>query len=850
MCDNVDSLRKQAVSNAVDNVSTCPANPFGPAPGAATPAAPTAPAVSVGQRSGVGAVGPIAPAIADPPAAVATAAPATGPTTEGAAPVIPPPPPPDPDSWLPGLTLNEQHREHLKLSWLSDETIDASGIKSADGPQLAALGFNPKDGPAMVIPYPHPSLLRHGRIRPDSDRAFQDSAKYRTRAGDTNALYIPLNAWEVTDDTSAPLLVIEGEKKTLAAMQAGYVAVGVPGVYGWRSDGGCIKDLDEFKWRERPVAICFDSDVWTNGDVQEALRRLVRELEGRGADVRVVLLPEGKDGAKVGVDDFLLANGACAFRTLVDAAIPLADAALSFIKPGMNPNRSQMVLDFVNRCIGSYPAIRDAYTSKLAMAMEAAGYGKQSNRTLSSGITRAIKSMARIGSSGGKDDCPENTAAEFLASECTTESGTLTLHLLDGQLYTYEPNSVYREISEEELKLDIVRWLQANKTQVTRHLVADVAMNAKAMCELPVGTQIPSWISNDPSKNNNWLAFQGGLVQMQLAINGTPLFENHTPEFLTTAIMPFHFMQNAQCPRWLQFLAETFDGDPAQILRLQEWFGAHIDLALRLEKFAMFVGEGSNGKSVVLRVLAALLGAINIVSIPLDKLGERFQAGRLRGKVANIVSDLEDTDKAAEGLLKMLVSQEEITGEHKNQHPFTFVPKARHTFATNVFPRFRDRSNGLWRRLLLFVFNNVVPEGRQDIRLADKIVERELPGIFNWALEGAKRLQANGRFSESELCTREAARYRVECNPVAEFLDKCCFTGEGHRAQKHLAYELYGDWCKQNGYKALSNGRFGRELKRLLPQLGETRPRAEGKRVVWYTGLGLAEVPEIKHWSR
>jgi P4 family phage/plasmid primase-like protien len=263
----------------------------------------------------------------------------------------------------------------------------------------------------------------------------------------------------------------------------------------------------------------------------------------------------------------------------------------------------------------------------------------------------------------------------------------------------------------------------------------------------------------------------------------------------------------------------------------------------------MFVGEGANGKSVVLRILAALLGSENIVSIQLDKLGERFQPGRLRGKVANIVSDLEDTDKAAEGLLKMLVSQEEISGEHKNQTPFTFVPKARHTFSTNAFPRFRDRSNGLWRRLLLFVFNNVVPEDQQNIRLADEIVERELAGIFNWALAGVRRLQENGRFSESELCTREAGRYRVECNPVATFIERCCFTGDGHEVQKHLVYESYSDWCKQNGYKALSNGRFGRELKRLLPGLGETRPHTEGTRVVWYKGLAMAEIPEVKQPS-
>ncbi len=837
------SERGSADRSEVKLASPRPSTPFGPGAFAVQPPIPF-PRDPRGQPSAA-----VAAVLSILPETPAVKTPAFAPPAVETPLGIPPLPPPDPNSWLPGLTLNARHREHLKLSWLNDETIDASGIKSADSQQLTALGFNPKDGPAMVIPYPNKSFIRHCRIRPDGNRAFEDGAKYRTRAGDTNALYIPLNAWDVTDDTSAQLLVIEGEKKTLAASQAGYVAVGVPGVYGWRSNGGTIKDLDEFKWRERPVVICFDSDVWSNGDVREALRRLVRELERREADVRAVLLPEGEDGAKVGVDDFLLANGPDEFRKLVDAALPLADAALAFVKPGLSPNRLQMALDFVNRCIGSYPAIRDEYMTKLGQAMESAGYGKQSKRTLSAGITRAMKSVAGLESSGGGGDCPENTAVEFLASECRTESGMLTLHLLDGQLYIYEPNSVYREISEDDLKLNIVRWLQANKSQVTTHLVTNVAMNVHALCELPADTPIPSWINNDPSKNNDWLAFEGGLVQMHTAIQGHPQRENHTPAFLTTSKLPFHFMQNAVCPKWEQFLAQTFEGDPGQAARLQEWFGAHIDLDLRLEKFAMFVGEGSNGKSVVLRILAALLGARNIVSIQLDKLGERFQPGRLRGKTANIVSDLEDTDKAAEGLLKMLVSQEEITGEHKNQTPFTFVPKARHTFSTNAFPRFRDRSNGLWRRLLLFVFNNVVPKDQQNIRLADELVGGELPGIFNWALAGAKRLQENGRFSESELCTREADRYRVDCNPVATFIEQCCFTGGENKVQKHLVYESYSDWCKQNGYKAMSNGRFGRELKRLLPDLDETRPRVDGARVAWYDGLRLIVVPEVNRWS-
>jgi Domain of unknown function (DUF3854) len=60
--------------------------------------------------------------------------------------------------------------------------------------------------------------------------------------------------------------------------------------------------------RNREVTIAFDSDVMTKPNVRQALSRLKAFLEKRGAKVKVIYLPEGKDGTKVGLDDFLAAG--------------------------------------------------------------------------------------------------------------------------------------------------------------------------------------------------------------------------------------------------------------------------------------------------------------------------------------------------------------------------------------------------------------------------------------------------------------------------------------------------------------------------------------------------------------
>jgi len=760
-------------------------------------------------------------------------------TTDHGLPAPPPANPPDPDTWLPGLVLDDRHREHLHGSGLSDETIDGCGIKTASGPQLEPLGFAAKDGPAMVIPYPSPTLVEHFRIRPDKLRNFEDGAKYRTRPGDSNRLYVPLETWTVLDDPEIPLVIAEGEKKALAAMQAGYHAIGVAGVYGWRSEGGPIADLDLPKWRDRRVVVAYDSDVYTNDKVRDALRRLVCELEGRGADVHVVLLPSGPDGAKVGLDDYLVAHGEEKLTALIDQAAPLADAALSLIEPGLTPRKQQDVLDYVGCVVGMYPATEAEYINKIGKAMVDAGYPNPGKRVLGKLITKGAKAAAKAEAGGDHErPGPEVYAEEFLKKVWTDANGCRMLHCLHGELLAYT-GKVYEVVQESQFVLDITKWLQSETKQVTHFLASNVLLNLKALCLLPADTSLPSWLSDDWDMGSSTVAFENGLVSLCTAMDGCPIVAPHTPVYLNTQLLPFAFNAQARCPRWAEFLNETFAGDQQRICRLQQWFGAHLDLGLRLEKFGLFVGDGANGKSVVLRVLTEMLGTSNTVAIPLDRLGERFQCGRLRGKTANIVGDLEDTDKAAEGILKMLVSGEPVIGEFKNKDAFTFVPRSRHTFATNAFPRFRDRTNGLWRRLLLLVFDQTVAEAEQDIGLAEKIVQQELPGVFNWALAGLRRLRENPIFTASQVCDQASDQYRVQCNPVATFVNDYCQVDPAVSVPKRLMYEAYEGFCRSNGYKALSSERFGTELRRVVPGLQDTRPSVAGRRVTTYEGIAL-----------
>ena len=207
-------------------------------------------------------------------------------------------------------------------------------------PQKAAFcqPYGEKSG--LVFPYvlPGEDRVRDYRLRRDKpDIEYKDGkpsqrAKYLAPPGGANMLYFPPGTPpEALTDTSLPVVVTEGEKKGLALQRLAtwkcdrprWLAVAVSGVWNWhgtvgKTTGpngercdvkGTIPDFDRVGWQGRKVYVCYDSDVQKNASVKAARNGLARMLKGKGADVFFTDVPEGTDGAKQGVDDWLFAAG-------------------------------------------------------------------------------------------------------------------------------------------------------------------------------------------------------------------------------------------------------------------------------------------------------------------------------------------------------------------------------------------------------------------------------------------------------------------------------------------------------------------------------------------------------------
>ena len=313
--------------------------------------------------------------------------------------------------------------------------------------------------------------------------------------------------------------------------------------------------------------------------------------------------------------------------------------------------------------------------------------------------------------------------------------------------------------------------------------------------------------------------------------------------------VPHHLTQTGNRRQQVFF----HDGDYRAYLDLmQEWCGYTLSHDTRLHKFALLVDEGANGKSVFLHVLEALIGSCNVSYVGLEAFSGRFQLAPTVGKLANIIPEVGGLTRPDEGQLKAFVAGDPIQIDRKYLTPIQATPTARITIATNTLPRWTDRSEGIWRRMLLLPFDVTVPQDRQDPHLARKIIDGELPGIFNWAIAGLTRLRATGHFTTPEVSRQAISEYRTETNPASAFLKEECEAAPGHEIKSVALYAAYEVWCRNRGYRPLSHGNFGKEIRKIYPDADRFQRRGESGRCWCLAGIRGPEPERVlvtqAHW--
>jgi putative DNA primase/helicase len=310
----------------------------------------------------------------------------------------------------------------------------------------------------------------------------------------------------------------------------------------------------------------------------------------------------------------------------------------------------------------------------------------------------------------------------------------------------------------------------------------------------------------------------------------------HDPDAFITKLIPIDYDPNARADRFSRFVYEIMNDVPEMSRFLQRWVGYGATGSTREEKFAIHWGEGGNGKSKLIEIVSAVLGADYCMTAP---KGMHTSAGKdrhpteiadLKGKRLVTDHELAESDVVDESLIKRVTGGDRQKGRHMRQDFFEFIPTHKTQFLTNHKPRIIGTDKAIWRRVLLVpylvTFGSVAEvSAGTHMRIRDEnlieALKLELPGILAWIVRGAVEWHADG-LNPPEKVIQATAEYRSDQDTIGQFAHEQCEVGAGYEVPFNgtagfstCMFPRYNQWCADSNVKPLGKRRFLSELMRV-----------------------------------
>jgi putative DNA primase/helicase len=315
------------------------------------------------------------------------------------------------------------------------------------------------------------------------------------------------------------------------------------------------------------------------------------------------------------------------------------------------------------------------------------------------------------------------------------------------------------------------------------------------------------------------------------------------PAQLITKSTGVAFDPAATYPTWHAFLARIFRTNPDLPAFLQRLAGLWLTGVTDPPFLAVLYGVGANGKSTMVNAITHAMGEYASAAPPgllMTKYGQTHptELASLQGQRFVVAAESREGGRLDEERIKALTGSDAITARRMREDFYTFRPTHKLALMTNHKPIVRGMDEGIWRRLLLIPFDEVIPEAERDPSLTDRL-RSEAPGILQWMVAGAKELHARNGMLELPAVVAAATReYRTESDVLGEFLSDACAEDARGEVLSSGLYATYAEWCDDNGERALTKTAFGLRLK----DRGFASAKDRRGQRVWQ-GLRLAGTP-------
>ena len=247
-------------------------------------------------------------------------------------------------------------------------------------------------------------------------------------------------------------------------------------------------------------------------------------------------------------------------------------------------------------------------------------------------------------------------------------------------------------------------------------------------------------------------------------------FEEHSPNNYLTRKLSFEYNFKKDCPTIKKYFSEVVIKE--NVHTLEETIGYCLYPDYPIHRCIALIGETHSGKSTFTRLLEAFLGTENVEGFTIQQLtGNKYAAGNLFGKMANLAPDMPSKEILSTGRFKALTGEDLIGTDAKYKDFLKFKNTCKIIITTNRLPpAIQDKSLAYTGRFVIVEFPNLF-EDNADTKLNEKMsTPDELSGLFNLAIAALKRLLERRRFEEKIDYKAKSLEYSAVSDPFDFFV--------------------------------------------------------------------------------
>lgn len=308
--------------------------------------------------------------------------------------------------------------------------------------------------------------------------------------------------------------------------------------------------------------------------------------------------------------------------------------------------------------------------------------------------------------------------------------------------------------------------------------------------------------------NPNLIGFENGVYDLQ----NMEFREGHPEDYISFSTKINYIEYNHEDPNIDQIMDFMSKVLPKKDVReyVLTLMASMLDGNNKEEKFYIWTGHGSNGKSKCIELLEKAIGdyacTFNISLLTSKRVGSsqtNSELVRAKGRRFAVLQEPEEGEKMNVGFMKELSGNDKIIARGLYKESIEFKPQFKMVLTCNHLPQVPPEDGGTWRRIRLVEFTSHFCENPNPENPNEFHIDRELSMKFDdWKesfmsllIHYFKMYKAHGIHEPQDVlkCTKQ---YQRNNDVTGEFMDAFIRPEEGSYIELDDIYDEYKEWLK------------------------------------------------------